>query len=109
MHGQVLSENNSLIFILCNFEGYKAVGLGIDKLLNVMKKGLLAGICLLPLFGFAQSANSWIDFSQTYYKIPVAQDGVYRLTYTDLQNAGVPVGSIDPRFIQIFHRGTQQA
>lgn len=109
MHGQVLSENNSLIFILCNFEGYKAVGLGIDKLLNVMKKGLLAGICLLPLFGFAQSVNSWIDFSQTYYKIPVAQDGVYRLTYTDLQNAGVPVGSIDPRFIQIFHRGTQQA
>jgi hypothetical protein len=60
------------------------------------------------LGAFAQFGNEWIKFNQQYYKIPVAQDGIYRLTYSDLQNAGFPVGSIDPRRIQIFHRGVQQ-
>ena len=54
------------------------------------------------------SETSGSGFNQQYYKIPVAKDGIYRLTYTDLQNAGFPVGSIDPRRIQIFHRGVEQ-
>lgn len=57
---------------------------------------------------FAQFGNEWIKFNQQYYKIPVAKDGIYRLSYSDLQNAGFPVGAIDPRRIQIFHRGVQQ-
>ena len=64
---------------------------------------------LCPLLGNAQYANSWINFSQQYYRVPVARDGIYRLTYNDLQTANVPVGSIDPRFIQLFHRGVEQA
>ncbi len=35
--------------------------------------------------------------------------GVFKLTYSDLQNAGVPVAAIDPRLIQLFHRGKEQA
>lgn len=57
----------------------------------------------------AQAPNSWINFSQTYYKIPVAADGIYRLTYTDLQSAGLPLGSIDPRRLNLYHRGVEQA
>lgn len=57
----------------------------------------------------AQYSNSWVMPGQSYYRIPVAQKGVYRLTHTDLQNAGVPVNAIDPRQIQIFHRGVEQA
>ena len=60
------------------------------------------------LGAFAQYGNEWIQPGQQYYKIPVAKDGLYRLTYTDLQSAGLPVGSVDPRRIQIFHRGVQQ-
>lgn len=63
----------------------------------------------LPFQASAQYANSWIVFGQQYYRIPIANKGVYRLTYADLQNAGVPVNSIDPRQIQIFHRGVEQA
>ena len=63
----------------------------------------------LPFQASAQYANSWIVFGQQYYRIPIANKGVYRLTYSDLQNAGVPVNSIDPRQIQIFHRGVEQA
>src|ERR1051325_3718256 len=58
---------------------------------------------------FAQYTNSWISYNQKYYKISVAATGIYRLTYDQLQQAGVPVNSIDPRLIQLFHRGVEQA
>lgn len=58
--------------------------------------------------GWAQFGNEWIKFNQAYYKIPTAKDGLYRLTYSDLLDAGFPVGS-DPRRIQLFHRGKEQA
>lgn len=74
-----------------------------------MKRGFVVLICLLPFCLLGQTPNNWINFGQSYYRIPVAQDGVYRLTYTDLQNAGFPVGTVDTRFIQVFHRGTEQA
>lgn len=57
---------------------------------------------------FAQYSNGWINFSQPYFKVPVAKDGVYRLSYAALQAAGFPVDS-DPRFIQLFHRGKEQS
>ena len=57
----------------------------------------------------AQSGNEWIDFSQSYFKIPVGKDGIYKLDYSSLQAAGFPVGSVDPQRIQLFHRGVQQA
>lgn len=58
---------------------------------------------------FAQFGNEWINFSQQYYKIPVTQTGIHRLTYNDLSTAGVPVNSVDPRRIQIFRRGVEQS
>ncbi len=64
---------------------------------------------LTPFTVLSQYANSWINFSQQYFKIPVAKNGIYRLTYSNLQTAGFPVGSVDPRFIQIFHRGQEQS
>jgi hypothetical protein len=57
---------------------------------------------------FAQYGNDWIRFNQQYFKISTAKEGIYRLTYADLQVAGFPVGS-DSRRIQLFHRGIEQA
>lgn len=57
----------------------------------------------------AQHPNSWVSYNQPYYKISVAATGIYRLTYDQLQQAGVPVNTIDPRLIQVFHRGQEQA
>ena len=70
---------------------------------------LLCFLVGFPFLGFAQYSNDWIRSGQAYYRIPVAKKGVYRLTTSDLQSAGVPVGAIDPRRIQIFHRGQEQA
>ena len=56
----------------------------------------------------AQVGNEWIDYSQTYYKIPVAKDAIYRLTADDLFSAGVPT-SVNPSVIKLYHRGIEQA
>jgi len=53
--------------------------------------------------------NEWINFTQKYYKIKITQNGVYRVPYTVLSNAGIPINSIDPRNIQIFNKGKEQA
>ncbi|MBX2967178.1 MAG: hypothetical protein KF845_13620 [Cyclobacteriaceae bacterium] len=71
--------------------------------------GLFLAVFALFLQANAQVGNEWIQFNQFYYKIPVAQDGLYRVTYSDLQLAGFPVGSVDPRRLQLFHRGIEQA
>ena len=55
------------------------------------------------------NGNEWINFNQNYYKVQTAADGIYRLTFNDLVDAGVPVGSILASRYQIFHRGLEQA
>ncbi len=70
---------------------------------------ILVGFLLVRVVGWCQVGNEWIKFNQDYYKIPVAKNGMYRLTYTDLQDAGFPVSSVDPRRVQLFHRGQEQA
>lgn len=59
---------------------------------------------LLSLTGFAQAqyGNEWIDYSQKYYSFKIWQDGVYKLDYTVLSSAGVPVSTIDPSDFQVF-------
>ncbi|ELR68939.1 hypothetical protein C900_05632 [Fulvivirga imtechensis AK7] len=65
---------------------------------------------LIAIAGHAQNyGNEWVDNNKQYYKIPVAQDGFYRISYADLVSAGFPVNSVDPRRLQIFHRGQEQA
>lgn len=67
-------------------------------------------ICFLFFAGRAEAqfGNEWINFGQPYLKVQTAKDGIYRITYSDLQNAGFPMGS-DPRRMQLFHRGVEQA
>lgn len=73
---------------------------------------VIAFLTLLCPIAYAQKAvygNEWINPQQTYYKIPIAQKGLYRVTHADLQKAGLPVTSLDPQKLQLFHRGTEQA
>ncbi len=57
----------------------------------------------------AQVGNEWINYDQSYLKVKTAENGIYRLTYQQLIAAGFPANSIDPRKIQLFHRGVEQA
>jgi hypothetical protein len=70
---------------------------------------LLCFLFIIPWQAFSQYTNEWVRPGQDYYRIPIAKKGIYKLTYSDLQDAGVPVATIDPRLIQLFHRGKEQA
>lgn len=76
-----------------------------------MKTFFLSLILLFAGSGVAQAqpyGDEWINYSQSYYKVYVGSEGIYRITQEALSAAGLPVGSIDPRGIQIFWRGQEQ-
>ena len=50
-------------------------------------------------------ANSSVLTSGNWYKFSVAQDGLYRITYSDLEEMGMDVSSMDPRRINIYGNG----
>lgn len=69
----------------------------------------LAVLAFLTFPAIAQVGNEWINFNQFYFKVPVAKDGMYKLSYDDLASAGFPLNGIDPRRIQLYHRGVEQS
>src|SRR5688572_14896611 len=74
-----------------------------------MKRVVSAFFFLFITFhAVCQYGNEWISFGQQYFKIPVGSDGLYRIPYQELVQAGFPVAA-DPKTFQLFHRGVEQA
>jgi hypothetical protein len=73
-------------------------------------KRLVSSVFLsfLAFHAIGQYGHEWIQYDQRYFKIPVAREGIHRMSHTQLQEAGVPA-SADPRTFQLFHRGVEQA
>ncbi|MCC6726555.1 MAG: hypothetical protein IT258_18790, partial [Saprospiraceae bacterium] len=51
--------------------------------------------------------NEWINFSQTYLKIKVAEDGIYRVSHQVLSDANVPLSQVQGENFQLWHNGQQ--
>lgn len=49
--------------------------------------------------------NEWIDYTNNYFKIQVAEDRIYRITKDVLLAAGVPANSIPGDQYHIYHLG----
>lgn len=58
-----------------------------------------------PLKSSDAYASASILATGAWFKFAVGSDGIHRLTYDDLKNAGVDVGSIDPRNLRIYGNG----
>jgi hypothetical protein len=78
---------------------------------------ILASLILIAGLANAQPyLNEWITFAsgqplstQQYFKISVWKEGIYRVSYNELQNAGVPVSTwFSPQRYQVFHNGKEQ-
>ena len=52
--------------------------------------------------------NEWINYQRYYYKIKITNEGIYRINYNTLISAGIPINTIDPRLMQIYHNGEEQ-
>ncbi len=44
-----------------------------------------------------------LPFEQPRYRITTRQAGIYQLTYADLTGAGLPVATLDPRHLRVYH------
>ena len=55
---------------------------------------------------YAQNYN-WITPNQTYLKLYVTDDGIYRINKIDFTNAGINTNNIDPRTVKVFYKGNQ--
>ncbi len=67
------------------------------------KASLILTLFLCSLQGFSQSyGNEWIDYSQSYYKMDITEDGIHQIDFNTLVSSGIPIQSIDPRNLQIF-------
>jgi len=59
----------------------------------------------LPLLVSAQThTNSWIDYNDTYYEIPVVHNSLYRISHETLQNYGIPTNSNQ---LRVFYLGEE--
>lgn len=70
-----------------------------------MRKLLFVLLLLSPVFVFAQAYNNeWIDYSKTYYRFKIAQDGLYRISQSALPAglSGVPAEQF-----QLWRNGQQ--
>ncbi|MCL5030245.1 MAG: C25 family cysteine peptidase, partial [Bacteroidetes bacterium] len=56
---------------------------------------------------FPDSTGDWIDYNSMYIKIPITEDGIYRITKNDLDNVGVDVSSIDCPTFRLFESGRE--
>ncbi len=52
--------------------------------------------------------NEWINYDQSYFKISVVEDGMYRISYEVLSSAGVPLASIRAADLELWWMGREQ-
>ena len=69
---------------------------------------LLIFIILSSLVSAQPFANSWINYGQQYFTVKIYSEGVYRINYTTLTSANIPVANFDPRSFQIYKNGVEQ-
>jgi len=67
-----------------------------------MKKIISIFLLIISFNSFSQYGNEWIEYSQKYYTVKISEDGFYKVDYTTLMNAGIPVSSILPSNFQVF-------
>lgn len=55
--------------------------------------------------------NEWINYDQSYLKIPITQEGIYRISYNTLNSAlqqiNININNIRPSWMQLFNNGLQ--
>ena len=68
---------------------------------------LIFAFSILSFVAQAQPyGNEWIDYSKTYYKVRIAQDGMYRIPYSTLTNSGFPT-TLNGSHFALFRNGSE--
>src|SRR6185437_7892544 len=71
-----------------------------------MKKLLIIFFMFISAPAFTQTyPNSWIDYSKTYYKFTIGQTGLYRISQSILNAAGL--GAVPAEQFQLWRNGAE--
>lgn len=71
---------------------------------------LITGLILTHFIGVSQypgNANDWIDYTKTYYKFKVNEEGIYKITGEVLQNQGISTSEMIGKNFALFHNGEE--
>jgi len=52
--------------------------------------------------------NEWINYDQEYFKLTVSEDGIYRVTGQELENAGLVLEEAEGRYLQLYYHGQKK-
>lgn len=66
----------------------------------------LTNICLGQMHN-GNFGNEWINYGQTYYKMKIVEDGLYRIPASALNNAGISTSGLQAGNYQIFSMGSE--
>ncbi len=67
--------------------------------------GVILFFFCVAFTGFSQKyGNEWINYTQKYYSLYIASDGVYKLDYNTIRSSGIDVTSFSSDNIQLFGR-----
>ena len=76
----------------------------------MIKQLLFVFLALFSVSPLTQAQQPvWYNYDQTYYKIPTAMDGIYRISAEALSGSGINLNGLDPRNIRLYHRGKEVA
>src|SRR5687768_7906580 len=74
---------------------------------------LITGLLFITTSAFSQGTpvygNEWINDAQEYYHIKVVRNGIYRISFDALSNAGAPAGTINPQNFHLYLNGQEQS
>lgn len=71
-------------------------------------------LLLFPVFLLAQMpdpdgsiryGNEWIEYGEDYYRIPVAEDGLFRVSAAELSAAGMEINATNQDRFVLYHQG----
>tara|TARA_B110000238_G_scaffold116474_1_gene126425 strand:- start:4002 stop:8951 length:4950 start_codon:yes stop_codon:yes gene_type:complete len=69
---------------------------------------LLAIFIFLSNSSYCQTGDEWIVDGQEYFKIPIGEEGIYKIEYSNLTALGTAIDNVDPRNFQLFRNGEEQ-
>lgn len=110
--------NNSIIerkniLLKVNLEGIWNSAIQLSKLNDDLEKDIIYNYEIAgqfnsePVFNITDSTGNWINYNSEYLKIGTVQNGLFRISKSDLESMGVMVSGINPRTFQLFETGDE--
>lgn len=77
-----------------------------NRFSQLLSVAILTGMLLTGIKAHAQPyGNEWINYSQTYFKLKIGENGIYRIPFSALQNYGM--GTVQGTQFAVYRDGVQ--